>query len=390
MTRVLVLGDYRQSLTIARSLASRGDTVVAAIGPGHLSHLGKSSAVEERWRTDLEVEDPGFGVAVRGAIDAYSIDVVFPVGDREIAWMAANEEQFSVPVAYAGPTTTRECQDKPALLAMCDEVGVGRSASRVVETLAGLRDVIADLGLPAIVKSNDPLMRVRGRKGVVLRGLTDVEESFSNWPVDHESLIVQRYVDGPRHNLYFVAERGEIRGLGEVEILRTDAVDGTGYAVDGRTVRPHPTLLAETERLVAELKYHGVGCTQFLVAPGGETCFLELNPRLGANFAVVDRAGLRLARHAVDIALERPVESVTTRVGVRYAWTVGDLEGLVVAIRRREVGFGGAVRWVGRALRTMVGADVHVTWSWADPRPGANMLWRSVVRPALGAILRRG
>jgi predicted ATP-grasp superfamily ATP-dependent carboligase len=389
VSRVLLLGDYRQSLTIARSLATRGDVVVAAITEGRGSYLDHSRAVAERWYTPASVGDDAYDREVLDAIERLAIDVVFPVGDLEIAWASADLDRFGVPFASVALEVARTCQDKPALLDICADLGVDHSASRVVDSIEALDAAVAEFGLPAIVKSNDPLLRLLGRKGVVLRSRVDVDAAFRVWPQDHESLIVQRYVDGPRHNLYFVAERGEIRGISEVEIVRTDMVDGTGYAVDGRTVPISRSLRDETERLVAELKYDGVGCTQFLVSPDGETSFLELNPRLGANFAVVDRAGLHLARAAVDIALDRPVEPVTPRIGVRYAWSTGDLDGLVTALRRREIGTRGALQWVARLLRSAMRADVHVTWSWRDPVPAVRMLWRSVVKRALAALLRR-
>jgi predicted ATP-grasp superfamily ATP-dependent carboligase len=389
MSRVLVLGDYRQSLTIARSLAGRGDRVIGAIGPGRTSFLHRSRAVSDRWHPAHELGDERFEQELRSAIDRFGADVLFPVGDLEIAWVARDPDRFGVPVASVGDDIVGTCQDKPALLAVCDGVGVDHSASRVVETLDGLGRALDDIGFPAIVKSNDPLLRLLGSKGIVLHTPDDVDRVFGGWPDDHASLIVQRYVDGPRHNLYFVAERGEIAAVSEVEIIRTDVIDGTGYAVDGRTIPIRGDLLRDTERLVAELKYHGAGCTQFLVGADGETSFLELNPRLGANFAVVDRAGLHLAQHAVDIALGRPIRIESPRTGVRYAWTTGDLEGLVSAMRDRAVDSRGVLAWLWRAGVTVVRADLHVTWSWRDPWPALSTMWRSVVRPAVGVVFRR-
>ncbi len=139
-----------------------------------------------------------------------------------------------------------------------------------------------------------------------------------------------------------------------------------------------------------DLKYTGVGCAQYLVAPDGETAFLEINPRLGANHEAVRAAGLDLAAAAVDIALgDEPQVPKTARPGVRYAWGLGDLDAIVRALRHREIGFGEAARWFGRTLRSVRAADTHVVWQRTDPRPGAALMWAVVVRPLLGVLASR-
>ena len=98
-----------------------------------------------------------------------------------------------------------------------------------------------------------------------------------------------------------------------------------------------------------------------------------------AVFAVVDRAGLHLARYAVDIALDRPVAVQAPRIGTRYAWTTGDLEGLGAAVR--ELGPRGIAKWVLDIARSALAADVHVTWSWRDPLPTVVALWHAMCGP---------
>jgi hypothetical protein len=55
--------------------------------------------------------------------------------------------------------------------------------------------------------------------------------------------------------------------------------------------------------------------------------------------------------------------------GRRLAWSFGDLQGLVLAARQREVGAAQIGRWLYRVVRSAIRADIHTTWSWRDPRP---------------------
>jgi hypothetical protein len=174
--------------------------------------------------------------------------------------------------------------------------------------------------------------------------------------------------------VYFAASQGRLIGAVEVKVLRTDRVDGTGLAVWGTTVEPSQSLQRDCKRLVEALDYTGVGCAQFLLRQNGdERSFLELNPRLGANFAVVERAGLPLSKLALHLAIgqtpELPDNPWRYTRGLRFAWTWGALAGCRFELREKLVGPWQAARLIGQALLDAVRAGVHITWSWQDPMP---------------------
>ncbi|MDX1690738.1 MAG: ATP-grasp domain-containing protein [Acidimicrobiia bacterium] len=388
MTRVLVVGDYRQTLSIARSLARRGDTVIAGLAEGRPSSVRRSRAVSTHW-SHPPLRGVGFADALERAVDRHRPDVVFPVGDLEIGWFAAHDDVVSIPVAMPHARIVRTCQDKPDLIDLVRRLDVPTAASVTVGDLAGLRTAAEQVGYPVFVKPFDTLLRFDGRKGLDAADPESLAAVFEDWPEGHDRVIVQRYVAGTRHNLYFAAHRGELLGMSQVRIDRTDTPDGTGLAVDGRTIPLDPRLVAATARLTKDLKYTGVGCTQFLVREDGSSSFLELNPRLGANFAVARAAGLDLAPMAVDLALDRPVEPVATRAGVRYAWSLGELDGLVDALADGTVSRRQIPARILRMVRTAVAADVHVVWSWRDPGPAFEGLWRLTGRRVVNRLRRR-
>ena len=135
---------------------------------------------------------------------------------------------------------------------------------------------------------------------------------------------------------------------------------------------------------MAHLRYTGVGFGQFLVQPGAQDgAFLELNPRLDANYVTADHAGFDLANLAVDLAADVPVDpripASTKRDGHTFAWTAGDLAGLRYALGQGEITRAGALAELGRIARTAVLADVHVTWSWRDPVPTIATCWRYLI-----------
>jgi ATP-grasp in the biosynthetic pathway with Ter operon len=185
-------------------------------------------------------------------------------------------------------------------------------------------------------------------------------------------MIVQRYVEGPRHNVYFAAGHGRILAAVETMILRTDRPDGTGFAVEGVTVAPDARLHLYSETLIASLGYSGIGCIQYLVPPRGEPHFLELNPRHGAAMAIARHCGLDLTLAAIDLAARgdwRPDPVHRYPVGRRYAWTSGDLNAWRLAAAGGSIGNRETLRWLLRSLVGALRADVHLTWSLRDPLP---------------------
>ncbi len=120
-----------------------------------------------------------------------------------------------------------------------------------------------------------------------------------------------------------------VRAALQIEILRTDRPDGTGYAVEGVSVPLSPVWRLHLQRLVSRIGYDGPGCLQYICDTATQrSTLLELNPRIGANHAAAEALGLKLPYWWIEYLetgrarIPEPFEYV---VGVRYAWLTGDL-----------------------------------------------------------------
>jgi len=197
---------------------------------------------------------------------------------------------------------------------------------------------------------------------------------MQEWPPHNKSMIVQEYVQGERHNLYFFAEHGRLNVLGQSRALRTDRIDETGLSVAGLTVKPNPELVGYCQTIVGHLNYSGVGCMQFLIDRNQQrVSFLEHNPRLGAGFALIYHSGLDLPKLMLESANGEMKTCTVTNYpcesGRRYAWLTGDLIGLKRATSDGEVDARSTGMWILRILYSALSSSVHITWDWRDPRP---------------------
>jgi len=390
---VLLLGNYRPSLAVLRALGRRRWRTLLG-RDGDVSQADRSRFVDAVWDHPSIVDDPnGFEAALTRLVEARAdIGAVFPISERANTALAGLRRPLPVPVWAPRPETVLACVDKATLTRLAHRTGLSLARHALFHAAADLPDVAARVGFPCVLKPGGAAALVAGRKAIPVNGAPDAEAVTRAIAGEAGPWIVQRRVFGKRHNLYFAAERGALLAGAEVRIDRTDRADGSGHAVDGRTIDPTPAIWAQTRDLLAELSYTGIGCAQFLrEADAGALSFLEINPRIGANAAVVHRAGLDLAAWAERLADESgvpaPAAADDYARGVRYAWTKGDLSGLKNALGERSIGARAALGWSGRLLASALLADMHLTWDWRDPVPTL-ALYAQAVAPGLRARAR--
>ncbi len=396
---VLVLGDYRQTLTVARSLARAGYRVIVGSEDEHV-FTRYSRAVAERWRyPDPAKSEPAFLEAL-SSILAQRPDIrwIFPVGETQLIAIVHHAEQLStaVGVVISTPAVVPVCLDKPRLYVAAAACHVPSAPLRVVTDYAALSAALETLGYPCVVKPSSAFFSVHDRKALILHCSNDLARQLPEWPEGNAALIVQRYASGWRHNCHFLAHDGKLLAYFEQQVLRTDCQDGTGYGVDGISVVPSESLRRYCEQLLTHLNYSGAGCVQWLVnARDGSASLLEINPRLDATCAIPYYCGYDFPLMALNYARYRrgeltapPRNDAPYLAGRRGVWFVGDLKGLLTAARHGRVGMQGAMVWWWRAVRAFLSADMHLTWSRADPLPALFMAVRLVLSP-LQALLRR-
>ncbi len=370
--------DYgRSGLGVVRALARSGYRAIAGRSPDRTSTYHVSRAAATVWHHPSLDRDATAFLAALDELLAQRTDIriVFPVSQQATVFFAAHGHRLRNRVALATPSpeVVRTCIDKACMAELIETLEIPTVATAVADNLESLRSKRNQLGYPCIVKPVDTNARIAGKKAIICTSDSDFDLAFESWPAAHTRLLMQRLFLGQRHNLYFAAKNGEILAAVEIAVQRTNRLDDTGLAVDVVTVPPTVPVHRHTTSLVSRLGYTGVGCAQFLVdRVSGEVCFLEINPRLGANHAVTRAAGLDLAMAAIRLADDQKLdelEGFTYPVGLRCAWTIGDLQGFGVALGEREIGAGEALRWLVQMGGTFLGADCHVTWSWRDPVP---------------------
>lgn len=375
MVRCLLVGNYRPSLTLMRALKRSGHSVW--LGADGYSDYSEWSACADGSIVLPSLDKEHFFIAeLERALVELQVDVLIPVSDRATRLVAAHRGALEgkARIASPQPDLVERCVSKTAMAELCRETRVDIAPFEHVESLENLQAAAQRIGFPVVIKPVGEGEFINGKKVVLARSARELSDNLSSWPANHTALLVQQRLDGNRLNHYFVAHEGRLVTACEIEILRTDRPDGSGYAVEGITRHVDPELAEQTGRLVQALGYTGAGCAQYMTDRNQQrTSFLEINPRLGANFGGAEGAGAGMSEAMLKLALgERPetVASAWDRaaVGHRYAWSKGDLSGLAWLARN-----GGDARALltgaARLLRCALTADTHLTFDVRDPRP---------------------
>jgi len=374
---VLLLGNYGPSLAASRSLARAGFRVIAGDG-GEFAVVAQSNTCAELWRHPVIDDELGFMTALESYLqERPEISLILPLRGRYLEVLARRWRNAPgrPAIAMADPDVIGISLDKERMFRVAQDAGVPVEDYRIVASLDALIAAADMVGYPCIVRPTTDTQGSLpgGRKAVIAPDERSMVAAFPVWPGVHETLIVQRYAPGPRHNVHFAARDGRIIARAETMALRTDRFDGTGLGVEGISVALDPALGAYCDRIVEHLGYTGVGLIQFLVPPGREPHFLEINPRLGTALAFVQHLGLDLALAACELAGLRGVWAVDPafqhRVGERYAWTSKDLNGLLDSRTARRIDRRAQLQWLGALIFGAARADVHLTFAWRDPLP---------------------
>lgn len=394
-TTILLLGDSRATLTFTRSLGTAGYRVIT--GRSEQTSYGQYSRfTSEVWQhPPAEGDGQIFVTALQQFLrDRPEVGLVFPLGDRQLKHLAKFNQMLPSTVRFvmAEPSVTLSCLDKNLTFEIASRLQLPQCRSSIVSSIDEMMQQAEHVGYPCIVKPDDPLARIAGEKAIVCHAPAELQRQFSSWPPGNARLLVQRFANGFRHNIQLLANGGEMLSSLETRTLRTDRANGTGYTVESMSVKPHPLMHEYTDRLVEHLRFSGLGCAQFLLDDAdGAVTFLELNPRLGAAFAIADRCGFDFPVMATDLYLHDRTASIRKKdypAGKRIVWTHGDIQGMLTEYGNGAINKKQAIRWIARMALSFLRADMHATWSWRDPLPTlmvysrlATRVFRRLLRP---------
>jgi biotin carboxylase len=398
--RVLVLGDYRQTVTVARSLGRAGFEVILGTDDPH-SSTRMSRFVHDVWLYD-NATPQRFCDSLEAFLRNERPDFVFTVGESQLRRLIEAGPRFEPLSTWVNPDfdTVARCFDKMAMYELAPRLGVPSVPWTRFTDAADWRRRAREMGYPVVVKRKDSAGQVLERKALVFRDAAQLEPFLAGLPrePDPASLVLQKFAPGARHNCHVAAADGRLLAYFQQRVCRTDEPDNTGIGVAGVSVAPSAELRAHCEALTRALRYTGIGCIQFMVDERTSSiAFLEFNARMDSTAALPYRLGLDYPLLGMQLAayrkasaaghpdagrlLPRPLAQ-RYPAGTAYHWLFGDMKACLGELRRGRLRARRLAGWtLDMARRSLT--SYHLTFEWRDPLPTLHMFWRKFLEAPL-------
>jgi predicted ATP-grasp superfamily ATP-dependent carboligase len=385
LTVLVTDGDERPALAITRSLGRRGISVL--VGAERRVSLASAS----RYCTTTVVypspsrAPEAFAQCLQGLVAREGIDVVMSVTDVTTHLVASNRIKLVPHTAVAAPAFEAfgQVADKTALVWRARGCGIPVPRTAFVDGAAQLDAVIGRVRYPAVVKPARSRIPTAGgwtfttvqyaRSESELRQLYRTTEYLARYP----SLIQERIV-GPGMGVFVLCDRGRILASFAHRRVREKPPSG-GASVVCESIPVDPHLLDQASRLLAPLGWHGVAMLEYKQDRVTGTPFLmEVNGRFWGSLQLAIDAGMDFPYLWTKLVLGESFDVPPSyRVGIRSRWLLGDLDHLLLRLRRngRDLPDDAPSRLRTLAEFVLPHRGVrHEVFRWGDPHPALHEL----------------
>ena len=224
---VLVVGEYRQTVTVVRSLHRAGMRITFA-SPDSDSPTRRSRGVR-RWVKLEETTAERFCEQLEARLRGDPHEFVFLVGESPLRRFLARSATLEPLAIWVQPSADaiRTCFDKSALYGLLARTTVPVLPWAQVTGAEECRASAARIGFPLVVKNLDSSATVRGRKALICRGPAELEEFLAAPGCERgqQPLVMQKFQPGVRHNCHVAAADGRLLAYFQQKVLSTTEPD---------------------------------------------------------------------------------------------------------------------------------------------------------------------
>lgn len=384
--RVLVTdGEQRAALAIVRSLGAAGALPVVCSSTGaSLSGASRFAVAELRTPNSL-VQPEAFAGAVQEALRDHAIDCLLPVTESSLRVVLGSRHAYDgVLLPFPSHDTFAAASDKRHVMELAVRLGtpVPRQIVLREQDAAGLAPADPDgaARFPLVLKPSVSV--AEGVDGSVklsvvhVANQVELERAVAELPAEAFPLLAQERITGPGIGIFLLRWNGRILARFAHRRLREKPPAG-GVSVYRESIVPPPDALAHAEALLDALDWQGVAMVEFKCDDRTGTPYLmEINGRFWGSLQLAIDAGVDFPRLLVEAALGRaPDRPVEGRPGVRLRWLLGDLDHILLRLRksRAELALGadapGRLQALGSFLVPWRPGDRWEVLRPSDPRP---------------------
>jgi predicted ATP-grasp superfamily ATP-dependent carboligase/protein-tyrosine-phosphatase len=336
-------GNERAALAVTRSLGRRGIPVyVGAETSRSLAGTSRYCRGSFVYPSPWQAPDEYVGCLIEQA-RMHDASVVFPVTDLAVELLGEAQLRGCTTFILPIPSLERyhSLSNKYRLMQWAQKEGIPIPETHFV-TDGDVDAIIPGLDRwPVVVKPGRSLVRVHGsRRKTSVQYARDADE-LRRLYAEHEELrepsLVQSRIVGQGEGVFGIFEKGNPRAMFAHRRIREKPPSGGVSVLRESIALPEPmTTYAET--IARSVEWHGVAMMEFKVdRQSGIPYLMEVNGRFWGSLQLAIDAGVDFPWLLYQLATTGSVpESHPYRIGVKSRWWLGDVDHLLLRLRKSE------------------------------------------------------
>jgi predicted ATP-grasp superfamily ATP-dependent carboligase len=375
-------GEQRAALALVRSYGRAGHRVyVCASGRVRtLAGASRYCAGESAVRDPLGDAD-GFVADVRSLIERWGITVLVPVTDASLGAVLPRRDRLGgVVLPFPDAAVYERASDKALVLEVARELGIAIPAQLRIASPADAMEIARSLSYPVVVKparSVTSSENGRLKLGVTYAsGAAELDERLRELDRAAYPVLLQERVVGDGVGVFVLRWEGRCLAVFSHRRLREKPPSG-GVSVYCESVAPDPALIGSSLALLERLGWNGVAMIEYKLDRSiGRAYLMEINGRFWGSLQLAIDAGVDFPNLLLAAATGSPPEPVRDyRVGVRCRWWWGDVDHLLLRLRRSPTRLAlppnapGRLRALRDFLHLMRRGDRNEVLRFDDPAP---------------------
>ncbi len=353
-------GNQRSTLAVVRALGQSGAEI-------HVGEAARKSLAGVSRYTASQVEYPQpetdsvvFQHFLLTQLRHGSYDVLLPMSDVTLNLIACMRPQLPIDLAVPIPTTEQiaRAHDKRELIRLAGTLGIPVPATLAPDDLGQIENLSRQIQYPAIVKPRFSRFREGGTwRASVVEIVRNRDELLCKYRAMHDVIplpLIQDRLEGQGVGVFVLLWDGSIKAAFAHRRLREKPPWG-GVSVLCESVPLDQKLFEQSVCLLKTIGWQGVAMVEYKIDHRDDVAkLMEVNGRFwgslqlaidaGVNFPVLLCQALRYHDSATQLAY---------KIGVRSRWLLGDLDNLLIRLRRQEEN-NGTSRWsaIGEFLQS--------------------------------------
>ncbi len=270
---------------------------------------------------------------------------VIPVG--EAALLALLPQRDALPpgaIPWPDVGTVRAICDKRRVLEAAPAFGIGVPRQVVLPSATEAHD-LGDISFPVVAKPSRSVSESAGvqHKLRVHHAATpaELQRLLAELPAAAFPLLLQERVVGPGIGIFLLLWDGAVRATFAHRRLREKPPSG-GVSVYRESIAADPALVERSRQLLAHFGWQGVAMVEYKVDERtGIPMLMEINGRFWGSLQLAIDAGVDFPRLLLECADgHAPASPASYHVGTRLRWGWGDVDQLLLRLRRSDADLG--------------------------------------------------